>query len=55
MRLVMELGRSSDGRFEGFLHPDSGAAPAEFSGILELLEVLERFLVQPDPQGVHHE
>jgi len=52
MRLVMEVNRSPEGRLEGRINSDARAEPAEFSGILELLKVLEDLSVSPNPQGL---
>jgi hypothetical protein len=51
----MELGRSPEGRLEGRVSSDVRTEPVEFSGILELLKVLEEFPLSIDPQGVHDE
>jgi len=55
MRLVMDVARSVDGRLEGRVRSTAIAPPAEFSGVLELLKVLEDFVAPLDPQGAHHE
>lgn len=44
MRLVLEVTRSADGRFEGSIHTDTTDPAKPFSGILELLKVLEECL-----------
>lgn len=41
MRLIAEISRSSDGRLEGTIQSDPSATPVPFSGVLELLRVLE--------------
>ena len=42
--LVLEINRTPDGRLEGQLRSDTTAAPRPFSGVLELLKVLEETL-----------
>lgn len=44
MRLVLEVTRSADGRLEGSIHTDTTDPTKPFSGILELLKVLEECL-----------
>jgi hypothetical protein len=39
--LVLEISRAQDGRLEGQLRTDSGDRWSPFSGVLELLKVLE--------------
>lgn len=41
MRLVIEIDRSADGRYEGTVLSSCGPVPVAFSGTLELLKVLE--------------
>ena len=41
MRLIAEISRSSDGRLEGTIQSDLRSTPVSFSGVLELLRVLE--------------
>jgi hypothetical protein len=42
--LIVELTRTPDGRLEGQLRADTGDAWRPFSGVLELLKVLEDLL-----------
>ena len=41
MRLMAEIKRSPDGRLEGTIRCGDAAAPIEFSGVLDLLRILE--------------
>jgi hypothetical protein len=41
VRLLLEVDRASDGRFEGRVSTDGADAWSPFSGVLELLKVLE--------------
>ena len=41
VRLMLELTRSSDGRIEGEITSGNGQSVHAFSGVLELLKVLE--------------
>jgi hypothetical protein len=41
MHLVLEIGRTPDGRLEGRLRTDAANPWMPFSGVLELLKVLE--------------
>jgi len=41
MRLIAEISRSSDGHLEGTIQTDLRSTPVPFSGVLELLRVLE--------------
>ena len=41
MRLIAEITRSSDGRFEGTVRCGDIDAPIPFSGVLDLLRILE--------------
>ena len=41
MSLVLEISRAQDGRLEGQLRTDSDGGWGPFSGVLELLKVLE--------------
>ncbi len=41
MRLIAEISRSSDGRLEGTIQTDLRSTSVPFSGVLELLRVLE--------------
>jgi len=41
MSLVLEISRAQDGRLEGQLRTDADARWSPFSGVLELLKVLE--------------
>jgi hypothetical protein len=48
MRLVLDITRTSDGRYEGSLVGPGAAGRQDFVGILELLAILEQ---QLQPQG----
>jgi hypothetical protein len=50
MRLVVEIARTSDGRLEGQLRTDGTDPWRPYSGVLELLKVLEELL---DEQTIH--
>jgi hypothetical protein len=41
MRLVAEITKSSDGRFEGTIQCGDRGSPIPFSGVLDLLRILE--------------
>ena len=41
MRLIAEITRSSDGHLEGTIQSDPHRIPVPFSGVLELLRVLD--------------
>jgi len=41
MRLIAEITKSSDGRFEGTIRCGEAGAPIPFSGVLDLLRILE--------------
>ena len=41
MRLVLEISRAEDGRLEGQLRTDAADRWSPFSGVLELLKVIE--------------
>jgi hypothetical protein len=41
MRLIAEITKSSDGRFEGTIWCGEPGAPIPFSGVLDLLRILE--------------
>jgi hypothetical protein len=43
-RLVLDIRRLPDGRFEGTIHAPEDDRPAAFSGTLELLKALEESL-----------
>ena len=43
-QLLLEVSRNADGRLEGQLRPDTASRWASFSGVLELLKVLEELL-----------
>ena len=47
-RLLVEIDRTPDERLEGRIRPDAAAQWTAFSGVLELLKVLED-LVEVDP------
>ena len=44
MRLLVEIARSSDGRLEGQICTDAADPWRPYSGVLELLKVLEELL-----------
>jgi hypothetical protein len=46
MRLIAEITKSSDGRFEGTIWCGEPAAPIPFSGVLDLLRILEDVIPQ---------
>jgi hypothetical protein len=41
IRLLLDINRTTDGRFEGRIRADGTAAWKPFSGVLELLKALE--------------
>lgn len=41
MRLIAEITKSSDGRFEGTIWCGEHGVPIPFSGVLDLLRILE--------------
>ena len=41
MRLIAEITKSSDGRFEGTIWCGEQSVPIPFSGVLDLLRILE--------------
>jgi hypothetical protein len=43
-QLLLEVSRNADGRLEGQLRPDAASRWTSFSGVLELLKVLEELL-----------
>ena len=47
LQLLVEIDRTSDGRLEGRIRPDAIEQWTAFSGVLELLKVLEE-LVEDD-------
>ena len=47
MRLVLDITKTHDGRYEGHLTPPGTAGRQDFAGILELLAILEQ-QVHPD-------
>jgi hypothetical protein len=54
MRLIAEITKSSDGRFEGTIWCGEHGAPIPFSGVLDLLRILEDVIPQvsgPAPSG----
>ena len=56
MRLLVDVTRTSDGRLEGHISSGSSEPAQDFSGVLELLKVLEDLLdrnvgVAPDGQA----
>jgi hypothetical protein len=52
LRLVLDIGRSIDGRVEGFVQPVEAQAPTPFSGVLELVATVEELLlVNEGPPG----
>jgi hypothetical protein len=48
MRLVLDITRTSDGHYEGSLTVPGSAGRQDFTGILELLAIIEQ---QLQPQG----
>ena len=44
MRLALEISRAQDGRLEGQLRTDAADRWSPFSGVLELLKVIENSL-----------
>ena len=44
MRLVLDISRTADGRYEGSLAEPGTGRRQEFAGILELLAILEELL-----------
>jgi hypothetical protein len=44
MRLIVEIDRTSDGRIEGCIRAETAEPWQPFSGVLELLKVLEEVL-----------
>ena len=55
MRLLLEIDRAPDGRLEGRMRADGTDAWRPFSGVLELLKVLEETLttVPTVPLTIH--
>jgi hypothetical protein len=51
--LVLEITRAADGRLEGQLRTHAGEAPRSFSGVLELLKVLEESLDATEERHTH--
>lgn len=54
MRLIAEITKSYDGRFEGTISCGEQGAPIPFSGVLDLLRILEDLIPQvsgPPPSG----
>ena len=47
MRIVTDIERSVDGHIQGTVTTEASAAPRPFSGVLELLAVIERCLDAP--------
>jgi hypothetical protein len=41
MRLIAEITKSPDGRLEGVIRCGDDGAPIQFSGVLDLLRILE--------------
>ena len=48
MRLIAEITKSPDGRLEGVIRCGDDGAPMHFSGVLDLLRILED-VVPPAP------
>jgi hypothetical protein len=48
LHLLVDIARSPEGRLEGRIRPDASEASSAFSGLLELLKVLEE-LVEAGP------
>ena len=54
MRLLIDLVRTADGRLEGVVHPP-GAAATAFTGVLDLLRVLDEIDLARDPDTTDRE
>jgi hypothetical protein len=54
VRLLIDLVRTPDGRLEGVVHPP-GAGATAFTGVLDLLRVLEEIDLARDPDGTDRE
>ncbi len=52
VRVVMEIFRSAAGHFSGRVLPDGGRAPVPFSGILDLVRVLEELEPEAPSPGI---
>ena len=52
--LAFEIRRTDDGRFEGRARPEGTDAWRSFSGVLELLRVMEELLTTAGPSGPTH-
>ena len=57
MRLVLDIGKTRDGRYQGRLTVAGAGGQHDFSGILELLAILEDLLGSEDvpPARPEHE
>lgn len=51
MRLIAEITKSPDGRLEGVIRCGDDGSPIHFSGVLDLLRILEDE-IPPAPAGV---
>jgi hypothetical protein len=51
MRLIAEITKSPDGRLEGVIRCGDDGSPIHFSGVLDLLRILEDE-IPPKPAGV---
>jgi hypothetical protein len=47
IRLLLDISRSPDGRLEGQMRADGTGTWKQFSGVLELLKVLEETYIYP--------
>jgi hypothetical protein len=51
VRLILDVNRTQDGRLEGRVVLDGTNIKREFSGVLELLKVIEELVNQIGPAG----
>ena len=51
MRLVLDIDRSADGRMEGLVHPAGARLAMPFSGVLELLGIVEELFAHEAALG----
>jgi len=51
MRLVLDITTAPDGRYQGHIRVTGTGAGQEFSGILELLAILEQYLLPDRADG----
>jgi hypothetical protein len=50
LQLLVEIDRTPDGRLEGRIRPDAVEQWTDFSGVLELLKVLEELVEDDSPE-----